>query len=50
MGEVFKMMRFTLSKSVSRRWEKVKESTRKAGDGRGMRLRQVHAKIVTIYH
>jgi hypothetical protein len=40
MGKVFKMMRFTLSKSVSRRWEKVKESTRKAGEERGVRLRQ----------
>lgn len=30
----------TLSKSVSSRWENVKESTRKAGEERGMRFRQ----------
>jgi hypothetical protein len=30
---------FTLSKSVSRRWEKVNESTRKAGVARVVRLR-----------
>lgn len=40
MSGLFEMMSFTLSKSVSRRWEKVKESTRKAGEERAVRLRQ----------